>query len=170
MKHTFSKFSLLAFLLAFLVIGITQTADAQKHQRKSPKAKKERKHARKFLNRTNVFIHKTAKAVKKNKVYTGKLVKAVKHQKRAKQLFKGKRYKKAVHHSYRARKLAFKAFKANKKKNVAKKWELEKDEEALVEDAPDDASIDAEIQGTDQTSNSDEDVVDEKLEDIEPEK
>jgi len=100
--------------------------------------------AKAFLNRTNGIIMKAKGAVEVGKVYTGDVVKAVHHQKYARQMFKEGKYMKAIHHSYRARILAFDAIKANKAA-VSNEMQLTNEEKPLVSKMPENKTLDSEV-------------------------
>jgi hypothetical protein len=69
-----------------------------------------------ILKRTAVVILKAQIAVKANKIYTGDLARALRHQKYAKVLFVAKKYDVSMRHSLRARQLAYNSLAANKTK------------------------------------------------------
>ena len=69
-----------------------------------------------FLLKTNRLIGHAHMSVKRGKVYSGDLSKAVRHERLAKQLFQNGNYKGALAHSRRARILATESIKANKVK------------------------------------------------------
>lgn len=83
--------------------------------------------ARKCIRRTAVVIVHADKVVKQNKVYTGNLAKAIRHQRYARFLFRQGKFVRAIHQSRRARQLAFLAIQANKG-SVNKEWEFTKEE------------------------------------------
>jgi len=103
MKKTTS----ILFLLLFAII-LLPVAEAQK-----PVA---RQVALNNLIKTNRAIGFAHMAVKRGKVYTGNLGKAVRNQRYAKKLFLAGKHLKAIHYSRRARVLALEAVKANKVK------------------------------------------------------
>lgn len=111
-----SRFTLLlsAFLLFFSSIALAQPA-------------KKRIVAHRAIRKTAVVIVHAHKQVRQNKVYTGNLARAVRHQRHARWLFHHGKYVRAIHHTRRARQLAFLAINANKG-SVNKEWEPGKDE------------------------------------------
>ncbi len=149
MKKHFS----LLLIIAFALICQTNNLFAQggKHEAKA------------FLNRTNGIIMKAKGAVEVGKVYTGDVVKAVHHQKYARQMFKEGKYMKAIHHSYRARLLAFEAIKANKAA-VSDDMQLSKEEKPLIEKVPDNKVLDSEVKIPQNVK--DESLLKEKEEDV----
>jgi len=67
-----------------------------------------------FINESNQVLYTALKAFRKNNVKTnGKLAKAIDHQKYARKMYYNKKYKKAILHSWKARRLAFIVIKAN---------------------------------------------------------
>ncbi len=86
-----------------------------------------RAHAHRAIRRTAAVLIYAHKQVKENKVYTGNLARAVRHQRYARFLFKQGKYVRAIHHARRARQLGFLAINANKGV-VQKDWEPNKDE------------------------------------------
>lgn len=93
-------------LLLLLLVQVVQA------QNKIPPRQK----AKDVIRKTANVIHKAREQVKINKVYTGHLSKAVRHQKFARVLFREGKYGKAMQHSRRARQLAYESLKANKGK------------------------------------------------------
>lgn len=101
-----------------------------------------RVHAHRAIRRTAVVLVYAHKQVKENKVYTGNLARAVRHQRFARFLFHKGKYFRAIHHTRRARQLAFLAINANKG-SVNKEWELSKEDN---EGAPsDDKELEKEL-------------------------
>ena len=149
MKKHFS----LILIIAFALISQTNNLFAQGGKLE----------AKAFLNRTNGIIMKAKGAVEVGKVYTGDIVKAVHHQKYARQMFKEGKYMKAIHHSYRARLLAFEAIKANKAA-VSDDMQLSKEEKPLIEKVPDNKVLDSEVKIP--QNIKDESLLKEKEEDV----
>lgn len=83
--------------------------------------------ARKCIRRTTVVMHHAHKKLKENKVYTGHMARSYRHQRYARFLFRQGKFVRSIHHSRRARQLAFMVIKANKG-TVEKDWEFTKDE------------------------------------------
>lgn len=133
----FLTFLVLMFSVASIDAGVKERRSVKrKVARKAVKTKvaKRRvvklKAARRIIRRTTVVIRRGHKIVKKNKVYTGYLARAIRHQKYARILFRKKLYAHAARHSLRARRLAFKAIKANKAK-APKEANFEKNEKDI---------------------------------------
>lgn len=104
-------------LSAFLLfIGVTGLAQPRK-----------RAAAHRAVRKTAAVIHHAHKQVKQNKVYTGNLARAVRHQRHARWLYRQGKYVRAIHHTRCARQLAFLAISANKG-TVQKDWQPAKDE------------------------------------------
>ena len=76
----------------------------------------------KFINETNVIIKQTAPLVKKNKNYTGGVVKGIEFQKKAIKNMNNGKIQKALNDSYMARRLVFVAHNANTKKPITQAW------------------------------------------------
>ena len=139
---------LLSFLFLAVIIGFS--ANAQKEQSKKANGKKHKpvKSTAKFINKTNRIIFATSDKVHQGKVYTGYLKKAKHHQRKAIKLFKQRKLKKATVHSYKARRLAFLAYKANHGK-VPQKWRLNKKERKrvskLMKKDPTDSELEKEV-------------------------
>ncbi|PLW95481.1 MAG: hypothetical protein C0592_00130 [Marinilabiliales bacterium] len=88
-----------AFLFASAVFVNAQPVVKQKTKR--------------IINNTAVEIHKAHKETMVHKVFTGKLKKAIAHQRFAIYLYQQGRYMRAMHHSRRARILAHQHLEAN---------------------------------------------------------
>jgi hypothetical protein len=69
--------------------------------------------AKHFIQRTNKVMHNAQTALKKDKVYNGDYVLAVRHAIQAKKMYNRKNYIRALQHSSRARLLALKVIRAN---------------------------------------------------------
>jgi hypothetical protein len=126
-----------------------------------------REETRLFINRTNTILVKAREAVKAGKVYSGDLVKAIYHQQFAKDLYVGKKYKQAIHHSNRARFLCFEALK-NNGRPVTADMKLRNAEKEIVIDLPINKVLDDEIKIPDGTD--DKTVLEQKEEDIKGDK
>lgn len=126
------KHARLTLLLSALMIFISSFSFAQPAKRR---------HAHRAIRRTAVVLIYAHKQVKENKVYTGNLARAVRHQRYARFLFHKGKYVRAIHHTRRARQLAFLAINANKG-SVNKDWELSKEEN---EGAPADKELEKEL-------------------------
>lgn len=100
--------------------------------------------ARNFINHTNNVIMKAKGAVEVGQVYTGDVVKAVHHQKYAREMFKQGKFNSAIFHSFRARQLAIAAIKANKAK-VTDDMQVTPSEKPLLKDVPNDKNLDGEV-------------------------
>src|ERR1043166_4800561 len=70
--------------------------------------------AHRVIRKTAFVIGIAYKKVKENKVYTGNLARAIRHQKYARILYRKGMYFRAMHQSRRARYFALLAIKANK--------------------------------------------------------
>lgn len=117
--------------------------------------------ARKAIRRTATVILYAQKQVKEHKVYTGNLAKAVRHQRHARFLFRNGKYVRAIHHTRRARQLAFLAIQANKG-SIDNDWDLSNDE-PLKEKVPGDAELESELSSANLT---DQDIINAVLDDI----
>ncbi|MFI5204018.1 MAG: hypothetical protein ACHQF2_05930, partial [Flavobacteriales bacterium] len=105
---------------------------------------KHRKASKDAIRRTAVVLRHAHKKVKENKVYTGNLLKAVRHQRAARTFWKAGRYGRALWHTRKSRQLAFLAIKANKG-TVDKAWEVGKDENISGENQPTDEELEKEL-------------------------
>jgi hypothetical protein len=127
-------------LIVLFLISAAFTTQAQPNRKKGGKAPLVKLKTKKVIRRTAIVVNYAHKMVKQNKVYTGNLAKSVRHQRYARFLYRNGKYARAIHHSRRARQLAFLAIQANKG-TTQKEWELTKDE------APDDGTVsDAELE------------------------
>ena len=79
---------------------------------------------RRYINRTARILNRVKAVVKIHKVYTGNLLKAYRHQQRARALFMLKRFHRAFYQSRRARVLAWKARAANQALSLKEKKEV----------------------------------------------
>ena len=132
-----------ACLALCVVIGVASAADAE------PRGREARKEAaRAMIKKTAVVILYAHEKVKENKVYTGDLARAVKHQRFAKQLYVQGRYLRAMDHTRRARLLAFRAIKANKGQAPAGSELAVKDWAGMPADAELDAALEKEMPGS----------------------
>jgi len=144
----------LKLILAFcLLFGFTEGLFAQPGQRIA---------ARKAIRRTAVAINHAHKKLKENKVYTGNFVKAVRHQRYARFLFRQGKFLRAIHQTRRARQLAFLVIQANKG-SVNKEWELTQEEKPA--NAPSDSELEKELP-PDSEGLSDEKLANQDLKDI----
>lgn len=117
--------------------------------------------ARRAIRKTATVIIYTQKQVKENKVYTGNLARAVRHQRYARFLFRQGKYGRAVHHTRRARRLAFLAIQANKGA-VQADWQPTTEENA---NPASDTDLDKELP-KDNENLTDEQVILQELNDI----
>ncbi len=171
---------LLSSLFALSFVFIIQGAQAQ-HKR--PVAKKKivqhRKahavkhhkvnmaHTYRVMKRTNKVIIVANNHVKRNKVYTGALAKAVHHQRFAKKLLKMHKAHRAMQHSRIARLHAFKAIKSNKG-TINKEWQFDDEENKTMGDNITEAELEKELKDTDPTiSFKDENVSNKDMSDLE---
>lgn len=122
----------------------------------------ERIAAKKCIRRTTVVMMHAHKLLKEHKVYTGNMVKSVRHQRYARFLFRQGKFLRAIHQSRRARQLAFMVITANKGTSE-KGWELSKEENP--DGAPSDAELEKELPA-DTESLSDEKLAGGDLKDI----
>lgn len=120
-----------------------------------------RKHAHRAIRKTAVVLLYAHKQVKQNKVYTGNLARAVRHQRYARFLFHKGKFVRALHHTRRARMLAFVAINANKG-TVSKEWETNKEEN---QGAPDDKELEKELPA-ETASLTDEQLILQELTDV----
>lgn len=118
--------------------------------------------AKRCIRRTAAVIVKAHKQVKENKVYTGNLAKAVRHQRYAKHLYKKGNYVRAIHQSRMARRMAFLAIKANKG-TVDKKDDFDKEDNVKDDKTPGDEELTKELPPDNVT---DEDLINAELSDI----
>src|SRR3990172_5435572 len=119
--HLVVRLTGITFLAAcfFLTTAVSDAQPLQRHK------------ARKVIHRTAVAIFAAQKAVREHKVFTGHLARSVAHQRLAKRLFLRGMYLRAIHHSRRARLLAFRAMDANRCP-VSKEWRFDPEEEGML--------------------------------------
>lgn len=104
----------------------------------------ERQKALNVLLRTNRVIGVAHMSVKRGKVYTGNLAKAVRHERYAKKLFNQGNYHRAIVHSRKARLFAVEAIKANKVKPTSD-CTITPEEGQLAGTAPSDQELEDEM-------------------------
>lgn len=121
------------FTALLFMVGLCLSSFAQPAQRIA---------ARKCIKRTTVVMMHAHQKLKENKVYTGNMAKAVRHQRYARVLFHEGKFVRAIHQSRRARQLAFLVIQANKG-TVNKEWELTGEENPAG--APNDAALEKEL-------------------------
>lgn len=148
-------------LLLTLFVGAADPASAQriKGKGKHPAA---RIKAKKVIRRTAVVIHRAHKLTRENKVYTGNLAKAVRHQRYARVLFRKGNFARAIHQSRLARRLAFLQIEANKG-TVSKEEQLAEDEKPDDGSNPSDEELTKELP---EEKVTDEDLIKMDLSDI----
>ena len=116
--------------------------------------------AHRVLVKTAFVIHHAYKKVKENKVYTGNLARAMRHQKYARILYRQGKYVRAMHQSRRARYFALLAIKANKGEETDDMKFSKEDEASMSKNAPSDADLDKEMeQAMKNEPTKDEDVM-----------
>ncbi len=121
--------------------------------------------AKKCIRRTTVVMMHAHKLLKENKVYTGNMVKSVRHQRYARFLFRKGKFLRAIHQSRRARQLAFLVISANKG-TANKDWELSSEENPSG--GPTDAELEKELP-PDTENSTDEKLASTDLKDIDVE-
>lgn len=112
-------------ILSFAMLFFVLFSFAQPHKIR-PKA------AYKFLNRTNKILKLSLQQAKPIEVYTGGFAAGHDMQLKAIKEFKTNHFQRAVNDSYIARRLAFRAYKANTTKPISQKWRLTPKEKLLV--------------------------------------
>lgn len=130
--------------ILFVLLLLTVSGVFAQNKPDSNKQLKARAAAKRVIKGTAVVIYKAHKAVKKNKVYTGNLAKAIAHQKFARKLYREGKYHRAIHHSRRARILARMALKANKEADNDNE-KLSKDDQEFAKNPPSDAELEKEL-------------------------
>lgn len=95
----------------------------------------DKREARRVLKRTAGVLMVAQNTVKKNKVYTGNLVRAYRHQQFARELYESREFERAIRQSLRARNLAYQAIRANKQKYNE---DFDRDERRFSKDMKDD--------------------------------
>lgn len=123
---------------------------------------KHRKTSKDAIRRTAVVLRHAQKKVKENKNYTGNFLKAVRHQRAARTLWKAGKFGRALWHTRKSRQLAFLAIKANKG-TVDKAWEMGKDENISGEAQPTDEEMEKDLPAI---TGTEEDFVNAELEEI----
>lgn len=103
------------FLSVLLIIVIAFNNSSFAQHKKPPKGKAlAKKNVNMFIKGTNHILHYAVKKYKENEVTTeGKLARALDHQKHAKKMRAQKKPRKAILHSWKARRLAFVSIEAN---------------------------------------------------------
>ena len=132
-KHSMPRSVILLLFLLILPLSQTQAQQAMRHR------------ARMFLHRTSLVLVDAKAQLNKGQVYTGDFARALAHQRMAVRLFKAGYFQRAVNHSHRARMLAFAVIRSNKGQ-VDRKWEPNKDEQAMHANAPSDQQLDRDLQ------------------------
>jgi hypothetical protein len=130
-------------LLLILFTGIFLFPAAGFAQKKNKPLQKAAAH--RVLVKTAFVIRHAHKKVKENKVYTGNLARAMRHQKYARILYRKGNYVRAMHQSRRARYFALLAIKANKGEETSDMNFSKEDEEMMKKDAPSDSDLDKEV-------------------------
>lgn len=74
--------------------------------------------AKNFIEKTNGIIYDAQAKIKTHKIYSGDFTKAVVHQRYALNMFKQKKYTKALYHSHSARYYANQSINANMHSNI----------------------------------------------------
>jgi len=116
--------------------------------------------AHRVLVKTSFVIHHAYKKVKENKVYTGNLARAIRHQKYARMLYRQGKFLRAMHQSRRARYFAILAIQANKGTESDDMKFSKEDEMKMSKNAPSDAELDKEADAAfPNDSNKDEDMM-----------
>lgn len=100
--------------------------------------------SKRVLRRTAMVLMAAHNDLKTGKVYTGNFARAVKHQRYARFLWKRGFFVRAIHQSRRARILALSVINANKGA-IKTDYNFDKDESALMKNAPSDSSLDDEM-------------------------
>jgi len=119
------------------------------------------------LKKTNKVIIAAHSQVKKNKVYTGDLSKAVHHQKYAKKLLKKHKAHYSMQHSRIARKYAIKAIK-NNKGTVGKEMEFNNEENKIIGKTISDEELEKELlKNEPNTTYDDKTISDKEMTDLE---
>ena len=144
-------------LILLLGIFISPLAGLAQKGKKKPG---EKIVAHRVLVKTSFVIHHAYKKVKENKVYTGNLARAVRHQKYARMLYRQGKFFRAMHQSRRARYFAILAIQANKGDETADMKYSKEDEAQMSKGAPSDADLDKEADAAlPNDSNKDEDMM-----------
>jgi hypothetical protein len=127
-----NRIKTIVIFLFILILSLPLT------QAQKPVAKEK---ALNFLLKTNRLIGHAHMAVKRGKVYTGNLGKAVRHERYAKKLYAKGMYLQSIQHSRRARLLALEAIKVNKVKPTSDA-NITPEETELIGTAPSDQELD----------------------------
>ena len=131
----------LIVVLLFSGAGIS----AQMANATSPKASPNIKlHSHNAVTQTALIIKDAQATVKRGKVYSGNLAKAVNQQNLAVTFYNKSEYIKAIHHTRYARKLAVGTIRANRGKVATS---MENDGAVISEPSPTDADLDAAVEG-----------------------
>jgi sensor c-di-GMP phosphodiesterase-like protein len=121
--------------------------------------------SRRLINRTNLVLRQAQVAVQRNQVYTGKLAKAVAHQRYARRMHVRGNFVVAIHHSRRARVLAIAALEANRA-TVSAELALDP-QEAAEGGEPSAASLDQQLSAAEPNAPSEDTaVLNEAFEDV----
>jgi hypothetical protein len=135
--NNLNKFMLLLLVGLFIVPA---AGFAQKKHKPGQKIA-----AHRVIRKTAFVIHHAHKKVKENKVYTGNLARAIRHQKYARILYRNGKFLRAMHQSRRARHFALLAIKANKGEETADLNFSKEDEDLMKKNAPSDSDLDREV-------------------------
>jgi hypothetical protein len=145
-------------LLLVLLTGLFLAPAPGYSQKKNKPGQKIAAH--RVLVKTAFVIHHAYKKVKENKVYTGNLARAIRHQKYARILYRKGMYLRAMHQSRRARYFALLAIKANKGEETSDMNFSKEDEAMMKNNAPSDADLDKEVdENMKNEPTKDEDVI-----------
>jgi hypothetical protein len=141
------KILLLAFIFLSTILTNAESSNADKAKAKA------------VITKTTNAIGIAHMTVKKTKKYSGKLGKAVKHERYAIKQYKAGNYDKSIYHSFYARKLADEIMKENgAKTNML--FLFTPDEKALMSSSPSDDDLIKEVNADNPTEIKDQDLMD----------
>ncbi len=115
----------------------------------------------KVIKRTNHVIINAHKAVKKQKVYTGNLSKAVHHQRYAKKMLKKHKTHRAMQHSRLARRYALITIRHNKG-TINKEYNFSAEENKAIGEAIADAELEKELKDSNPNIKFDDSAISDK--------
>lgn len=143
------RFKILLFSFLFLLGTLINLKAAPNDDKAKAKA---------VITKTNNAIGIAHMTVKRTKKYTGKLGKAVKHERFATKQYKAGNYDKSIYHAFYARKLADEVMKENNAK-INMLFLFAPDEKALQSSSPSDDDLIKEANTDDPTEIKDESLM-----------
>lgn len=144
LKSTSIK-AIVPLLVLFLLAVSAPNLEAQRWKKNTKASPALRVKSKRVIRRTAIVLLAAQNDLKTGKVYTGNFARAIAHQRFARNLWRKGMYLRAIHHSRRARVLAFSVINANK--GVMKgDYNFDKEEQGLAKGAPADDQLDKDLE------------------------